>query len=127
MSVEDDTTQQNSQQTQGNGRAYGSGNPPAAPKPEPIVFSAGSIITKFKNGVTIAGEIGVFTQGTMRDFPDMIRRYVPEMFRQLGTLIISSALVLWMMMFIMGLECGIEAAYVLKQIGAPLYSGVFNA
>jgi phospholipid/cholesterol/gamma-HCH transport system permease protein len=125
MSVDNDSNKQGSQQTQE--RAFGSGNPPKAPKPEAVEISAGSLGAKVKNGFYIAGEIGVFTQGTIRDFPDMVRRYVPEMFRQLGTLIISSALVLWMMMFIMGLECGIEAAYVLKQIGAPLYSGVFNA
>ena len=125
MSVEDDTTKQSSQKQSAS--PFGSGNPPKAPKPQPVEISAGSLAGKVKNGLYVAGEIGVFTQGTIRDFPDMVRRYVPEMFRQLGTLIISSALVLWMMMFIMGLECGIEAAYVLKQIGAPLYSGVFNA
>lgn len=127
MSVDDDTSKQGSQQTQSKERAYGSGNPPPAPKPEAVEFSVGTLGTKAKNGLYVAGEIGVFVQGTIRDFPDMLRRYVPEMFRQFGTLIISSALVLWMMMFIMGLECGIEAGYVLKQIGAPLYAGVFNA
>lgn len=125
MSVEDDTTKQDSR-AQGNGGTFGNKSR-GAPKPQPVEVSPGSLAMKAKNGLYVAGEIGVFVQGTIRDFPDMLRRYVPEMFRQFGTLIISSALVLWMMMFIMGLECGIEAGFVLKQIGAPLYSGVFGA
>ena len=120
MSVDDDTKQVGT--SNGDSKA-----PPKAPAPEPVHVSFSTIGSRFRAGMRTAGEIGVFTQGTIRDFPDMVRRYIPEMFRQLGLLIVGSALVLWMMMFIMGLECGLEAGYVLKQIGAPLYSGVFNA
>uniref|UniRef100_UPI001F46F2B5 ABC transporter permease n=1 Tax=Saccharopolyspora galaxeae TaxID=2781241 RepID=UPI001F46F2B5 len=35
-------------------------------------------------------------------------------------------LIIWFMQFVMGSVCGLEASYTLKQIGAPLYSGVFN-
>jgi phospholipid/cholesterol/gamma-HCH transport system permease protein len=46
---------------------------------------------------------------------------------QAAILILSSGLIIWAMQFVVGSMCGTEASYTLKQIGAPLYSGVFNA
>jgi phospholipid/cholesterol/gamma-HCH transport system permease protein len=54
-------------------------------------------------------------------------RYSAEVFRQAGILIVGSAMIIWFMEFIMGLECGIEANYVLRGYGASIYSGVFTA
>ncbi|MER5670552.1 ABC transporter permease [Pseudonocardia alni] len=98
-----------------------------APAKQGVDVSLGSITGKLKTGLTEAGDIGRFTADVVRDFPDMFRRYVPEVFRQAGILIFSSALIIWFMMFIMGGQCGLEASYTLKQIGAPLYSAVFDA
>ena len=38
-------------------------------------------------------------------------RFFGEALRQAGILIISSTLVIWGLVFIIGLECGIEGAY----------------
>jgi phospholipid/cholesterol/gamma-HCH transport system permease protein len=50
-----------------------------------------------------------------------------EALRQAGILILGSALVIWGMVFILGLECGIEGGYFLRAQGAPAYAGVFAA
>src|SRR4029450_5667119 len=42
-------------------------------------------------------------------------------------LILGSALVIWGMVFILGLQCGIEGAYFNRSVGAPAYAGVFSA
>ena len=66
-----------------------------APEKQGVDVSFGSITGKLKTGLTEAGDIGRFTADTVRDFPDMFRRYVPEVFRQAGILIFSSALIIW--------------------------------
>ena len=50
-----------------------------------------------------------------------------EALRQAGILILGSALVIWGMVFILGLQCGIEGAYFNRSVGAPAYAGVFAA
>jgi len=54
-------------------------------------------------------------------------RFFGEALRQAGILIVGSTLVIWGLVFISGLECGIEGAYFNRSIGAPAYSGVFAA
>ncbi len=56
-----------------------------------------------------------------------VMRYFGETLRQAGILIISTTMVVWGLIFISGLECGIEGAYLLRAQGAPQYSGVFSA
>ena len=36
-------------------------------------------------------------------------------------------MVIWGLVFILGLQCGIEGAYLLRAQGAPAYAGVFSA
>ncbi len=50
-----------------------------------------------------------------------------EALRQAGILILGSTLVIWGLMFFLGLTCGIEGAYLLRAQGAPSYAGVFAA
>jgi phospholipid/cholesterol/gamma-HCH transport system permease protein len=50
-----------------------------------------------------------------------------ETLRQAGILITGSAIVIWSLCFIIGLECGIEGAYFNRSVGAPAYAGVFAA
>jgi len=50
-----------------------------------------------------------------------------EALRQAGILILGSAMVIWGMVFILGLQCGIEGAYFNRSVGAPAYAGVFAA
>lgn len=54
-------------------------------------------------------------------------RYTAEVLRQAGILIAGSAAIIWGMEFVMGMQCGVEAAYVLRGYGATNYSGVFTA
>jgi len=54
-------------------------------------------------------------------------RFFGEALRQAGILIVSSTLVIWGLVFIIGLQCGIEGAYFNRSTGAPAYSGVFAA
>jgi phospholipid/cholesterol/gamma-HCH transport system permease protein len=50
-----------------------------------------------------------------------------EALRQAGILILGSAVVIWGLVFILGLQCGIEGAYFSRSNGAPAYAGVFAA
>src|SRR4051794_1271250 len=54
-------------------------------------------------------------------------KFFGETLRQAGVLIVSSTLVIWGLVFIIGLQCGIEGAYFNRSTGAPAYSGVFAA
>ena len=47
--------------------------------------------------------------------------------RQAGILILGSTIVIWGLVFILGLQCGIEGAYFNRSVGAPAYAGVFAA
>ncbi len=50
-----------------------------------------------------------------------------ESLRQAGILILGSTIVIWGLVFTLGLTCGIEGAYLLRAQGAPAYAGVFAA
>lgn len=50
-----------------------------------------------------------------------------ETLRQAGILILGSTIVIWGLVFILGLQCGIEGAYFNRSVGAPSYAGVFAA
>jgi len=56
-----------------------------------------------------------------------VLRFFGEALRQAGILILSSALVIWSLCFIIGLQCGIEGAYFNRSVGSPAYAGVFAA
>lgn len=79
-----------------------------------------------KDAFGAVGEIAKFSGSVIRSFPDL-RKYSSEVLHQAGILILSSGLIIWVMQGVMGTVCGVEASYTLKQIGAPIYSGVFNA
>ena len=54
-------------------------------------------------------------------------KFFGETLRQAGILIVGSTLVIWGLVFIIGLQCGIEGAYFNRAVGAPAYAGVFAA
>jgi phospholipid/cholesterol/gamma-HCH transport system permease protein len=66
---------------------------------------------------TVVGEV----------FSLKVFRFFGEALRQAGVLILSSTLVIWGLIFIIGLQCGIEGAYFNRAVGAPAYAGVFAA
>ena len=75
------------------------------------------------------GEIGRFTSTIVRDvYGGRVFRFFGETLRQAGILIIFSTLVIWSLVFIVGLgTCGIEAAYFNEATGTANYAGVFAA
>jgi phospholipid/cholesterol/gamma-HCH transport system permease protein len=79
--------------------------------------------------VTSTGEIARFTGNIVRDVWSLrVFRFFGETLRQSGILIISSTLVIWGLVFIIGLgTCGVQGAYFTEAQGAPAYAGVFTA
>ena len=88
------------------------------------------------------GELAAIPRGWIETFGDLVKfigqvlaevwglrvfKFFGEALRQAGILIVGSTLVIWGLVFISGLECGIEGAYFNRSIGAPAYSGVFGA
>jgi phospholipid/cholesterol/gamma-HCH transport system permease protein len=54
-------------------------------------------------------------------------RFFGESIRQAGILILGSALIIWAVIFILGLQCGIQGAYFFRAQGVPSYAGLFAA
>jgi phospholipid/cholesterol/gamma-HCH transport system permease protein len=74
------------------------------------------------------GEIGRFglrVAGLV--YSGRVLRFFGEVIRQAGILILGSALIIWAFVFILGLQCGIQGAYLLRAQGAPSYAGLFSA
>jgi phospholipid/cholesterol/gamma-HCH transport system permease protein len=79
----------------------------------------------------LLADLGVIVKFCGQVFGDVFNgrvfRFFGEALRQAGILVLGSALVIWGMVFILGLECGIEGAYFTRAQGAPAYAGVFSA
>ena len=74
------------------------------------------------------GDIAKFCARVMGAvFSGRVFHFFGEALRQAGILILGSALVIWGLAFILGLQCGIEGAYFSRSTGAPAYAGVFSA
>jgi phospholipid/cholesterol/gamma-HCH transport system permease protein len=74
------------------------------------------------------GEIVKFCSSIVAEvFTLKVFRFFGEALRQAGLLILSSTLVIWGLIFIIGLQCGIEGAYFNRAVGSPAYAGVFAA
>jgi phospholipid/cholesterol/gamma-HCH transport system permease protein len=74
------------------------------------------------------GEIAKFCARVLGQvFGLRVFRFFGEALRQAGILVLSSTLVIWGLVFIIGLQCGIEGAYFNRSVGAPAYAGVFSA
>ncbi|MCW2786667.1 MAG: hypothetical protein JWP74_3184 [Marmoricola sp.] len=98
----------------------------APPQPEDGEISFAGVGAGVKAAVSTAGDIARFSAQTVRELPTL-RLYVFEIIRQCAVLVMSSALIIWAMEFVIGTVCGTEANYTLKAIGAPSYTGVFTA
>ncbi|MGA8363590.1 MAG: ABC transporter permease [Solirubrobacteraceae bacterium] len=75
------------------------------------------------------GEVAGFTGRVVGDVWGLrVFRFFGEALRQSGIMIVSSTLVIWGLVFIVGLgTCGVEGAYFTQSQGAPGYAGVFTA
>ena len=81
-----------------------------------------------RNWLDSLGEIARFGGRIMGIvYTGRVFRFFGETLRQAGILILGSALVIWGLVFVLGLQCGIEGAYLLRANGAPAYAGVFSA
>jgi phospholipid/cholesterol/gamma-HCH transport system permease protein len=56
-----------------------------------------------------------------------VLRFFGETLRQAGILISGSVLIIFGLVFVLGLECGIEGAYATQAVGAPSAAGAFTA
>jgi phospholipid/cholesterol/gamma-HCH transport system permease protein len=85
-------------------------------------------LTVPRDWVESFGEIarfGVRTLGLV--LSGRVLRFFGESLRQAGILIFSSTLVICGLVFLIGLQCGIEGAYFTRSQGTPAYAGVFAA
>jgi phospholipid/cholesterol/gamma-HCH transport system permease protein len=74
------------------------------------------------------GEIGRFCAMVMGQvYSGRVLKYFGEALNQAGILILGSTTVIWGLVFVLGLQCGIEGAYFNRSVGAPAYAGVFAA
>jgi phospholipid/cholesterol/gamma-HCH transport system permease protein len=81
-----------------------------------------------RDWISSFGEIAKFCGTIMgRVYSGRVLHYFGESLRQAGILILSSALIICGLVFIIGLECGIEGAYFTRAQGTPAYAGVFAA
>jgi phospholipid/cholesterol/gamma-HCH transport system permease protein len=81
-----------------------------------------------RDWITSFGEIVKFCAKIVGQVYSLrVFRFTGEALRQCGVLILSSTLVIWGLVFIIGLQCGIEGAYFNRSVGAPAYAGVFAA
>jgi phospholipid/cholesterol/gamma-HCH transport system permease protein len=88
----------------------------------------GELLAMPREWLAATGEIGKFTGSIVRDVWGLrVFRFFGEALRQSGILIVGSTTIIWTLMFILGLQCGIEGAYFTAAQGAPAYSGVFTA
>jgi phospholipid/cholesterol/gamma-HCH transport system permease protein len=60
-------------------------------------------------------------------FSGRVFLFFGETLRQAGILILGSTIVIWGLVFFLGLTCGIEGAYFTRSVGAPAYAGNFAA
>jgi phospholipid/cholesterol/gamma-HCH transport system permease protein len=78
--------------------------------------------------VASMGEISRFGARVVADvLTGRVFRFLGEALRQAGILILGSALVIWGLAFLLGLQCGIEGAYFSRSVGAPSNAGTFAA
>jgi phospholipid/cholesterol/gamma-HCH transport system permease protein len=73
------------------------------------------------------GDISLFGFRVLREAGLAIAFYPSEVVRQAAILIKGSGPIIWFMMFAIGGETGLQGHYILAQVGASGYVGVFNA
>src|SRR5436853_4157624 len=88
----------------------------------------GELVAAPKGWIESFGDLVKFIAQVFREiFGLRVFKFFGEALRQAGILIVGSTLVIWGLVFISGLECGIEGAYFNRATGVPAYSGVFAA
>ena len=74
------------------------------------------------------GRAGGFSANVLQGiFSRRVWPYLGEALRQAGVLITGSMLIILALVFVLGLQCGIEGAYGAKAVGASTSVGAFTA
>jgi phospholipid/cholesterol/gamma-HCH transport system permease protein len=60
-------------------------------------------------------------------FSGRVMKFFGETLRQAGILVVGSVLIVLGLVFVLGLQCGIEGAYAARAIGSPSVVGAFTA
>jgi phospholipid/cholesterol/gamma-HCH transport system permease protein len=82
----------------------------------------------FVNGVSAAGVVVQFgTRMITGVYSGRVVKFIGEALRQAGILITGSVLIVLGLVFVLGLECGIEGAYASQTIGSASFSGAITA
>ncbi len=88
----------------------------------------GELLAAPKAWVESFGEIVKFSGRVLGEVYGLrVFKFFGEALRQSGILIVSSAVVIWGLVFISGLTCGIEGAYFTRSNGVSSYAGQFAA
>ena len=75
-----------------------------------------------------AGEIVQFGMRMVKNiFTFKVFHFTGELIRQSGLIIVSSGAVIISMLFVIGLQCGIEGGAATTAVGAPAYAALFTA
>ncbi|HWE90086.1 MAG TPA: ABC transporter permease [Pseudonocardiaceae bacterium] len=90
---------------------------PARPKPRNVLYVMFETL----------GDISWFGFRVLAEAPLTLGLYFSEVIRQAAILVRSSGVIIWFMMFAIGAETGLQGHYILDQVGASGYVGVFTA
>jgi phospholipid/cholesterol/gamma-HCH transport system permease protein len=60
-------------------------------------------------------------------FSGRVMKFFGEVLRQAGILVVGSMMIVLALVFILGLQCGIEGAYGSRAVGSPSTAGAFTA
>jgi phospholipid/cholesterol/gamma-HCH transport system permease protein len=87
-----------------------------------------NVLAKPIGAVETFGEMARFCGKILvKIFNGRVFRFIGEAIRQAGILITGSAIIILGLVFILGLQCGIEGAYAAKAVGATSATGAITA
>ncbi len=88
----------------------------------------GDLLAAPRGWVEAFGEIVKFCSRILYEvLTGRVLKFFGEALRQAGILIVGSSLVIFGLVFVAGLTCGLEGGYFTNTQGTPAYAGVFDA
>lgn len=86
------------------------------------------LVAGMRNGFAGFGDILRFSGRVMGGvYSGRVLRFFGEALRQAGILVLGSVLIVLALVFILGLQCGIEGSYGSRAVGSPSTVGAFTA
>jgi phospholipid/cholesterol/gamma-HCH transport system permease protein len=96
-------------------------------QPAPVKTTARKPQNVISAACQTVGDIAWFGFRVLAEIPLTLGLYFSEVVRQAAILVRSSGIIIWFMMFAIGAETGLQGHYILDQVGASGYVGVFTA